>query len=814
MSDRVTLLHGDCLEEIRALADSSIDSVVTDPPYALVSITKRFGSETAAPAKGDVYARASRGFMGKTWDTGEVAFAVEFWREVLRVLKPGGHVLAFGGTRTYHRLVCAIEDAGFEIRDQVAWVYGSGFPKSHDVSKGIDKAAGAEREVIGPRLLPNGRPHEYNIGFGEGEGFASIAKPNGVTAPATPEAIRWQGWGTALKPAWETVCLAQKPYELETLCDTLAQELMRSLCRLASSARDAGTSSSSNPSGSGAEFGSAQWSAVAGCNTPADLFALMGTLPSGLAIPSNLSIGLSWLGILADLSKLGSTFTIETRSSLITDLRTLNCSPFPITPAIITEVATRQGGLGSSAAFVVSLFNGFASRLNVTRALSALGSATSPDRTRCPAEEGLSPAIEPICLARKPLSEGTVAANVLRWGTGAINVDGCRVEANGEAGINTRASSREAGTGWGMQALKTEDRSGRWPANLIHDGSDEVVGCFPETRDSGNLGGTRRPSMGYHGNGAGDQMPPSFGDPGSAARFFKAANSSEEELLFSRAMSICEEWNNALANTADNSSSLSRQLVASVLSDAATWVAREGNAPSRIEGLTGLSTSVTPSELRRLSESFIAAMLLSESGRSPVPMQEKHIPNGCRVSVAAIRKPTGIITITISHWRLDGSAEPVTFNITPLNSERGAKVSGVNRIHYCAKASRKDRDAGLEGMPEVHRVNGNKWTDRDYRVERGERPANAESGPRKNIHPTVKPTSLMQYLCRLVTPSGGVVLDPFMGSGSTGRGALLEGFRFVGIEREAEYIEIARRRIADAERQADVQPEQPELFAA
>src|SRR5690606_26713585 len=105
-----------------------------------------------------LYARASAGFMGKDWDVGETAFAETFWAECLRVLKPGGHVVAFGGTRTYHRLVCAIEDAGFEIRDQLGWVYGSGFPKSHDVSKGIDKAAGAEREVTGfdpTRVRPN-----------------------------------------------------------------------------------------------------------------------------------------------------------------------------------------------------------------------------------------------------------------------------------------------------------------------------------------------------------------------------------------------------------------------------------------------------------------------------------------------------------------------------------------------------------------------------------------------------------------------------------------------------------------------------------
>lgn len=156
LDGRVTLHAGDCRDVIATLPDCSIDSVVTDPPYALVSISKRFGKDGAAPAKAGktgAYARASSGFMGKQWDTGEAAFADEFWAQVLRVLKPGGHVLAFGGTRTYHRLACAIEDAGFEIRDQIGWAYGSGFPKSH------------------------------NLG---------------------------DGWGTALKPAWEPICMARK----------------------------------------------------------------------------------------------------------------------------------------------------------------------------------------------------------------------------------------------------------------------------------------------------------------------------------------------------------------------------------------------------------------------------------------------------------------------------------------------------------------------------------------------------------------------------------------------------------------------------
>lgn len=135
MSD-VRVIHADCRDAIREMPDCSVDSVVTDPPYSLVSIQKRFGKPGSAPAqhgRDGLYRRAAAGFMGQQWDTGETAFDPAFWSEVLRVLRPGGHVVAFGGTRTFHRLACAIEDAGFEIRDQLQWIYGSGFAKSRDV---------------------------------------------------------------------------------------------------------------------------------------------------------------------------------------------------------------------------------------------------------------------------------------------------------------------------------------------------------------------------------------------------------------------------------------------------------------------------------------------------------------------------------------------------------------------------------------------------------------------------------------------------------------------------------------------------------
>lgn len=154
----VNLFHGDCVEVIKTIKDNIYDACVTDPPYSLVSIQKRFGKDGSAPVKvydttssdalAAAYSRASAGFMGKKWDTGEVAFNKIFWEDILRILKPGAHLLAMGGTRTFHRLVCAIEDAGFEIRDTISWVYGSGFPKSHDQGNGIGTALKPAQELI------------------------------------------------------------------------------------------------------------------------------------------------------------------------------------------------------------------------------------------------------------------------------------------------------------------------------------------------------------------------------------------------------------------------------------------------------------------------------------------------------------------------------------------------------------------------------------------------------------------------------------------------------------------------------------------
>jgi DNA modification methylase len=181
------IIHGDCFDVLKNIPDSSIDLILTDPPYGL-------------------------SFMGKNWDHGVPG--VQFWIEALRVAKPGAHLFAFGGTRTFHRLAVAIEDAGWEIRDTIMWVYGSGFPKSLDVSKAIDKIAGANREVVGSKEVSDMRGGSF---------FSSNGRILvNITVPATEAAKQWQGWGTALKPAFEPITVARKP-----LTGTVAENVLQ-----------------------------------------------------------------------------------------------------------------------------------------------------------------------------------------------------------------------------------------------------------------------------------------------------------------------------------------------------------------------------------------------------------------------------------------------------------------------------------------------------------------------------------------------------------------------------------------------------------
>lgn len=347
-----TLYCGDSDEVLKEIA--GVHSVVTDPPYHLTSIVKRFGKENSAPVQhgtDGAFVRASRGFMGKEWDGGDIAFRPDFWEKVWQAMLPGAHLLAFSGSRTYHRMTVGIEDAGFEIRDQIMWLYGSGFPKSLDISKAIDKSKGAEREKI--RIDASEVRNPKTVGGGK-DGTEGATRPwiekaletgyheKAGNFPVTDEAKQWEGWGTALKPAHE-----------------------------------------------------------------------------------------------------------------------------------------------------------------------------------------------PVCMARKPLI-GTNVENVLTHGTGAINIDGCRIGNDmmkRTKSTGTLINQNNSMSGGNNSRQEIDPVQGRFPANVIHDGSDEVLEGFPDTGKStggriGNAGGGNVPNL---PTGKFEKGNPGFGDSGSAARFFYCAKASKKD---------------------------------------------------------------------------------------------------------------------------------------------------------------------------------------------------------------------------------------------------------------------------------------------
>ena len=233
------LLKGDCLEQLKQLPDNSVDSIVSDPPYGLEFLDKSWdsfkgagrveradeGTDASHPFR-DGAPRIEYGFGGEA-STNFQKWFTEVATECYRVLKPGGHILAFGASRTYHRLACAVEDAGFEIRDSIHWTYGTGFPKSMDVSKQLDKRAGVERtEVIGTKNVVkavDSREDRPNVsGYGVKPNQKGELVEVEVLAPATPEAKQWQGWGTALKPSHEPIVVGRKPID-----GTVAQNVLK-----------------------------------------------------------------------------------------------------------------------------------------------------------------------------------------------------------------------------------------------------------------------------------------------------------------------------------------------------------------------------------------------------------------------------------------------------------------------------------------------------------------------------------------------------------------------------------------------------------
>lgn len=594
----ININHSDCVKwciEYRAKHDAEpekyplFDSCCTDPPYEL-------------------------GFMGKKWDNTGVAFAPETWKAIFNILKDGAHIVAFSGTRTYHRMAVAIEDAGFEIRDQLAWIYGSGFPKSHDISKAIDKAAGVVREVVGEqkltgkaRILAGNYNGSYKSEYKEYEYKEKI----NITAPASQAAKQWDGWGTALKPAFEPILYATKRFDTVPNASIVVEftTIIEALLWSMSSVKFAKeVSKSSLPECGVLECDTVRWIAAALYTIESlkksDVMDMFKSQEEGLTF---LSIGKLWSAILDALCTTENRFTTEMVTSLTTGLRTLRSWILQIIPENITQAAFSQNGLWLNVNNAEKELN--AVHLNwsgipthsatehvgqntsnailnaiaeIAASCSLLPLATIENIVQAPApikttiksdkkekianvtnvarilnlpkdsilnivEESVwpprfaSPNANPICLARKPISEKNIAANVLKHGTGAININACRIgtEEVIKATRNYVAGGLEpGGLDKSPDKIFTEYKQndkGRFPANIIHDGSDEVLAGFPMQK-SGEVKpviGAKKPSVALGDYKVGN--PNHFtSSEGSAARFFYSAKAGPLDRLGSK----------------------------------------------------------------------------------------------------------------------------------------------------------------------------------------------------------------------------------------------------------------------------------------
>ncbi len=510
---RPIVIHGDMREALaRLIAEGvKVQSVCCDPPYHLTSIVKRFGAENAAPAKvkqTGAYARASRGFMGQQWDGGDIAFQAETWRLCWELLPPGGHLLAFGGDRTFHRLVCAIEDAGFEIRGTLAFLYGSGFPKSHNVGKKLD----AKKERCScPAPVPSVRRHvdtTHEVSSGQEQDLLADVQ---CSAHLHQEEGHNQEAADSLCDVRETDARSASDQAQETAGGVLQPFLPKQDVR-----RSVETARRER-SGQEAPRQGIEGQPECGLEGRRDLSQKTGQLRLGEV--REVSAGLDIHGEggrLRDGTPARDGSVDPAPSSAVGDGASSR-------PQTATQRQDEPGTVAGQPEPQTGRAWPHCTRCGKPIVPDGLGTA-------------LKPAMELICLARKPL-DGTVAGNVLKHGAGALNIDGCRVGTSKDVPASPRGPQDRIYGAYGGQTGQESGHNpniGRWPANVLHDGSDEVVAAFPN-RDVNPP--SSRGEGGKHGRygviGAQRDLP-SYADSGSAARFFYSSKADAADRLGSK----------------------------------------------------------------------------------------------------------------------------------------------------------------------------------------------------------------------------------------------------------------------------------------
>ncbi len=443
------ILQGDCIEELKKLEENSVDAIITDPPYGLEFMGKEWDSfkskgqgdgwqKAGKPSmkkfkgKNDWHSKPRPAFRGHTlehWHNMEKHF-YEFGIEAIRVLKPGGFMLIMGGTRTYHRMVCGIEDAGFSIRDTIMWLYGSGFPKSLNIGKQFDKMQGNEREVVGEKIRgdvqkakdkgagylsdPANRNNEKQFGYGK----ETLTKGNS----------KWEGWGTSLKPSHEDIVVAQKPLNtlnhINILCQLkeYVQDVERSLKLIQVGLREGKIH---------IVVGNVQIQQgvekenLMEIGKGEDSKGQMDISQFSLKeVNINLNTILLWKNLLEEISNEMNKSTTLMENEMITDLKILNLLIGQITYQNIIQVEKSQvNGLSANALLVENTLKSVLIKSRLLNITSVQENVISKEKNL-----NLSPNASPIVVARKPLSEKNVALNVLKWGTGGINIDECRIK--------------------------------------------------------------------------------------------------------------------------------------------------------------------------------------------------------------------------------------------------------------------------------------------------------------------------------------------------------------------------------------------------